>query len=112
LPEKLFLGVDGGQSATKAAIGDATGRVLGLGAAGPCNHVDAAEGRAKLTRAITESLAGALAQAGLLHQSIRFEAACCGMSGGPEDKERILGEILSAERLEVVTDAHIALTGA
>lgn len=107
-----FLGIDGGQTATKTVIGDDTGQVLGQGLAGPCNHVGKAEGRAKLTRAITESLSEALGDAGLLGQEIRFEAACCGMSGGPDDKEQILRELLPADRVEVVTDAHIALTGA
>lgn len=108
----LFLGIDGGQTATKAAIGDDSGRVLGLGLAGPCNHVAASVGRAKLTDAITKSLSEALAAAGLLGQEIRFDAACCGMSGGPDDKDAILREVLPADRVEVVTDAHIALTGA
>ncbi len=112
MTQKLYLGVDGGQSATKAAIGDEAGRVLGVGLAGPCNHVGAAEGRAKLTSAITESLAKALRAAGLPAQGVRFEAACCGMSGGPDDKEQLLRELLPADRVEVVTDAHIALTGA
>ena len=44
---KLFLGVDGGQSGTTAVIGDETGRVLGAGEAGPCNHAAAGEGRAQ-----------------------------------------------------------------
>ena len=34
------------------------------------------------------------------------------MSGGPEDKREILGELLSTDQLEVVTDAQIALWGA
>ncbi|MBI1356515.1 MAG: ATPase [Acidobacteria bacterium] len=109
---RLFLGIDGGQSGTEAVIGDATGRILGRGSAGPCNHVGAAEGRGKLTRAVTGSLAQALAAADLLSNSLRFEAACCGMSGGPDDKREILAELLPADRLEVTTDAHIALTGA
>ena len=109
---RLFLGIDGGQSGTEAVIGDASGRILGRGSAGPCNHVGAAEGRAKLTRAVTESLGAALAAAGLNGEGIQLEAACCGMSGGPDDKREILAELLPAGRLEVVTDAHIALTGA
>jgi N-acetylglucosamine kinase-like BadF-type ATPase len=109
---KYFLGVDGGQSGTTAVIGDETGQVLGVGEAGPCNHAGAAEGRAKLERAVTASLATACADAKLDSGSIRFAAACFGMSGGPDDKREILGGILRAERLIVTTDAEIALAGA
>ena len=62
---EYFLGVDGGQSSTTAVIGDETGRVVGVGYGGPCNHVGAAEGRAKLVGAIQSSLREACAQAGL-----------------------------------------------
>jgi N-acetylglucosamine kinase-like BadF-type ATPase len=109
---KLFLGVDGGQSGTAAVIGDETGRVLGAGEAGPCNHAAAGEGRAKLERAVTGSLRGACAQAGLDPAQVEFEAACFGMSGGPEDKQDILAGILRARRLIVTNDAVIALAGA
>ena len=109
---QLFLGVDGGQSSTKALVGDETGRVLGSGTGGPCNHVEAAEGRGKLTRAVRESVAAACAQARLDLQRVRFEAACFGMSGGPADKEAILAEILPAGKLIVTHDALIALSGA
>jgi N-acetylglucosamine kinase-like BadF-type ATPase len=109
---KLYLGVDGGQSATAAVIGDETGRILGTGEAGPCNHAAAGEGRAKVERAVTGSLAGACAQAGLDARTISFEAACFGMSGGPEDKQEILAGILRTRRLIVTDDAVIALAGA
>ncbi len=109
---KLYLGVDGGQSGTTAVIGDETGRILGTGEAGPCNHAAAAEGRAKLERAVTGSLAAACQEAGLDPATVRFEAACFGMSGGPDDKEEILAGIIRAEKLSVTTDAVIALAGA
>ncbi|MGP8244226.1 MAG: N-acetylglucosamine kinase [Bryobacteraceae bacterium] len=109
---KLFLGIDGGQSGTAALIGDETGRVLGHGEAGPCNHAAAAEGRAKLERAISDSVAWACAQAGLDPGEVEFEAACCGMSGGPDDKEAILARLLRVRKLVVTTDAAIALAGA
>ena len=109
---KYFLGVDGGQSGTTALIGDETGRVLGMGEAGPCNHAGAAEGRAKLERAVTASVSVACAAAKLDAESIRFVAACFGMSGGPDDKREILAAILRADRLIVTTDAEIALAGA
>ncbi len=107
-----FLGVDGGQSSTTALIGDAEGRVLGMGRGGPCNHVGVAEGRDKFIRAIEESLGAACAQAGLDRTTIQFHSACLGFSGGPADKAAILREILSAEQMLVTHDALIALSGA
>lgn len=109
---KLYLGVDGGQSGTTAVIGDETGRILGTGEAGPCNHAAAAEGRAKLERAVTGSLAAACGEAGLDPATIQFASACFGMSGGPDDKEQILARIIRTEKLLVTTDAVIALAGA
>jgi len=109
---RLFLGVDGGQSSTTALIGDERGRILGRGIGGPCNHAAAAEGRAKLDRAVSESLAAACQEAGLDPRTVRFAAACFGMSGGPEDKETILAAVLRADRLIVTHDAAIALAGA
>src|SRR6476469_8623828 len=98
---KLFLGVDGGQSGTKAIIGDETGRILGAGEAGPCNHAAAGEGRAKLERAVTGSVGAACAHAGLDAGTVEFEAACFGMSGGPDDKREILAASLRTGNLVV-----------
>jgi N-acetylglucosamine kinase-like BadF-type ATPase len=109
---RLFLGVDGGQSGTKAVIGDETGRILGAGEAGPCNHAAAGEGRAKLESAVNGSVAAACRQAGLDPAESRFEAACFGMSGGPDDKRGILAATLRTDRLSVTDDAVIALAGA
>jgi N-acetylglucosamine kinase-like BadF-type ATPase len=109
---RLFLGVDGGQTGTTALIGDKHGRVLGSGSGGPCNHAGAAEGRQKLVRAVQDSVAAACAQAGLQAKALKFAAACFGMSGGPEDKEAILREILPAGVVVVTDDAVIALAGA
>jgi N-acetylglucosamine kinase-like BadF-type ATPase len=108
----LFLGVDGGKSSTKAIIGDETGRVVGTGVGGPCNHVAEAEGRDRLARAVTECVALACAQAGIDASHVQFEAACFGMSGGPADKQGILAEILRAKKLIVTHDMLIALSGA
>lgn len=109
---RLYLGVDGGQSATKVAVGDDAGRVLGRGVAGPCNHVGAERGREKLEMAVTVAVSEALEQAGLPYRRpFHFRSACCGMSGGPADKAKILRELLGAEKLEVTTDAHVALSG-
>jgi N-acetylglucosamine kinase-like BadF-type ATPase len=109
---KLFLGVDGGQSSTTALIGDEHGNILGKGVGGPCNHATAAEGRAKLERAVSASLTAACAEAKLDPATIHFAAACFGMSGGPDDKQAILAALLRADRLVVTHDAAIALSGA
>jgi N-acetylglucosamine kinase-like BadF-type ATPase len=109
---KFFLGVDGGQSGTTALVGDETGRVIGEGEAGPCNHATSAEGRARLESAIGGSVAAACAAAGLDFAAIRFEAACFGLSGGPADKREILRGLIRAGAMVFVTDADVALTGA
>ena len=108
----LFLGVDGGQSGTKAVIGDEHGRLIGAGEAGPCNHAAAGEGRAKLERAVKDSVGAACRQAGLDPETVLFKAACFGMSGGPDDKREILAAALRVEHLTVTNDAVIALAGA
>jgi N-acetylglucosamine kinase-like BadF-type ATPase len=108
----LFLGVDGGQSGTTALIGDETGRILGEGEAGPCNHATVAEGRARLESAVRLSVARACEKAGIHPDTVEFEAACFGMSGGPDDKQEILAGILRARLLLVTTDAATALAGA
>jgi len=111
---RLYLGIDGGQSSTTALIGektgDETGRVLGIGRAGPCNHAAAGEGRRKFIAAITDSVQEAAKAAGVNHPS--FEAACLGLSGGPDDKEALAKETIRAERYLITHDAHIALAGA
>lgn len=109
---KYFLGVDGGQSSTTALIGDETGRVIGYGRGGPCNHVQASEGRAKFINAMEGCLVVALNEAGLHRNEVRFRTACLGFSGGPADKEAILHEILPADNIIVTHDGLIALSGA
>jgi N-acetylglucosamine kinase-like BadF-type ATPase len=109
---RYFLGVDGGQSKTTAVIGDENGRVLASGRGGPCNHAGAPEGRAKFIDAIGTSIGAACSEAGVDAATVRFASACLGLSGGPADKQAILGQVLAADRMLVTDDATIALTGA
>lgn len=110
---RYYLGVDGGKSSTTALIGDAEGRAIGYGHGGPCNHVEeAVEGRAKFIAAIRGCVAAACAEARLDFETVRFDSACLGFSGGPVDKEPILCELLRADRMTVTHDALIALAGA
>ena len=109
---KLFLGVDGGKSTTLALIGDEAGRVVGTGSAGPSNHAAGEEGRIRFVRAIEESISEACRQVGVDFRDVRFEAACLGFSGGPEDKRTLVEERVRATRLAITTDAVVALAGA
>ena len=110
---ELFLGVDGGQSHTEAVIADRRGNVLARGAGGASNHAEIPGGRERLQSAITDSVGGALQNAGFasLAETI-FASAHFGMTGGAIYKEEIIRRIVSAEILTVGHDAPTALFGA
>jgi N-acetylglucosamine kinase-like BadF-type ATPase len=107
---RAFLGIDGGQSSTTAIIGDHTGKVVGVGRSGPCNHVKGPGGRTKFLDAIGTCIRAAKQQAGL--DDVEFESCCAGFSGGPADKEELLGELIRSRATVTTTDAVIALSGA
>jgi N-acetylglucosamine kinase-like BadF-type ATPase len=111
---KFFLGVDGGQSSTTAMIGDESGKTVGWATSGPCNHVAAAEARAKFLRVMRECISQAAHRAGLepIDARFPFEAACLGMSGGTADKSELLHELLLSDRIQITDDPDIALAGA
>jgi N-acetylglucosamine kinase-like BadF-type ATPase len=109
---QFFIGIDGGQSSTTVLIAREDGRVVGTGRGGPCNHVSGPEAAAKFQRVMRACIAEACASAGLDPETARFEAAHCGMSGGPHDKAALLSRILRANRIGFSTDGEIALSGA
>jgi N-acetylglucosamine kinase-like BadF-type ATPase len=111
---KYFLGVDGGQSGTTALIANEHGHIVGWATSGPCNHVAASEARARFLHVMGECLlrAASLGHLGRVDGRWPFEAACLGMSGGPEDKAGLIAELVDTPRLQVTHDAMIALAGA
>ena len=109
---RLFLGIDGGQSTTTAVIGDDSGRILGSGRGGPCNHVGSDEGWKKFSTAVGGCLHVACEQAALDLASVSFERVCAGFSGGPGDKIEYLKQLVRANDYDTTTDAVIALAGA
>ena len=108
---KYFLGLDGGQSRTTALIGDENGRVIGVGRGGPCNHVPPGAARTKFTLTIGGCVKQAREAAGLA-EDIAYETACYGFSGGPADKDAVVGRMFQAGKRLVTHDAYIALCGA
>jgi N-acetylglucosamine kinase-like BadF-type ATPase len=108
----FYLGIDGGQSSTTALIADETGRVIGSGRGGPCNHITGLEAREKFRRVVGDCLSRACAQASLHLETIQFASTCCGFSGGAADKEQYTRELIRSELFKITHDAEIALTGA
>ncbi|MBV9670050.1 MAG: hypothetical protein JOZ43_03755, partial [Acidobacteriales bacterium] len=109
---RLYLGIDGGQSSTKALIAKESGRIIGHGRAGPCNHVRTCQGRAKFFEAVSGSVNAACNQAGIDASTVTFAAVCLGFSGGPEDKEAHSRELIRSTKYKITHDAEIALSGA
>jgi len=108
----LYLGVDGGQTTTKAVIGDSSGRILGTGFGGQSNHVKGPEGRTRLIEAITSSVSEACRNAGVAPEAAEFDAACLGFTGGIDGKQEILSTLLKCRKLIVTDDLTIALSAA
>jgi N-acetylglucosamine kinase-like BadF-type ATPase len=106
----LFAGIDGGQSSTQAMIGDERGRILGRGAAGPCDEIGQAAESTRLADALHAALHDACRSAGL-SQGTQFAAIVAAISGY---EGRIYGaapQLLSANVL-IVHDALAAHAGA
>lgn len=105
----LYLGVDGGGSGCRAVVGDAEGRVLGRGEAGPANIWTAFEpARANVLAASAAALtdAGLSDRAGDLH-------AVLGVAGAnmPAAAMRLQQELPFA-RIRVESDVVTAVRGA
>jgi N-acetylglucosamine kinase-like BadF-type ATPase len=106
----LFLGIDGGQTGTQAVLLDGEGRVLGLGAAGPSNHVEMPGGRERLRAAVLDSANGALAAARLgTVADVTFTAVYCAMTGEADYKTEIVTPLFRADVVRVEHDAPAAL---
>lgn len=108
-----FLGIDGGGTKTQAIITDANFKIIGEGKSGASNpiRVGFKEAADNVLLATNE----ALEDAGLKMSDIT--AACAGIAGiSPPIHYRAmkdaLDRTLDLERLELVTDARAALTGA
>ncbi|HET7815575.1 MAG TPA: BadF/BadG/BcrA/BcrD ATPase family protein [Candidatus Baltobacteraceae bacterium] len=107
---RLFLGLDGGQSSTQAALADETGRILGRGSAGPADEVNQGPDSTRLRDALEGALAAALAAAGLPPET-ELRAAVAGISGY---EGRIYGQPprIRAGDVTLVHDTRIAHAGA
>ncbi len=83
---RLFLGIDGGGSHTRAWLADETGTCLGVGLAAGSNPVDPSIGLSGTRAAIEEAVNDTFAKAGL--ERCPAEAAFLGIAGVSDEAER------------------------
>ncbi len=106
----LVLGMDGGQTSTTAAVCELSGRLLGVGRAGPANHVWEPWGVRRARRAVKGGAAEALKAARLPRHTI-LDAAFLGITGAKADRrtERAVRNCVRAKRLRIANDDVNAL---
>lgn len=109
----LFLGIDGGGTGCRAAVADASGRILGKGHAGPANIAsDLATARTNILAATTMALADALG-AVEASKALPDLSAGLGLAGAnAAGAAQALRKALPFARLRVETDAIAAVKGA
>lgn len=107
---EFTIGIDGGGSSCRAAVTDATGRILGRGTAGPSNILSDLDNS---LLNIVASAKNALSDAGLSPETVSSVAAVIGVAGANVgDYAERIERALPFARRRVVTDATTALQGA
>jgi N-acetylglucosamine kinase-like BadF-type ATPase len=110
---RLFLGVDGGQTATQAIVADESGTILAQSSGGPSDHTEEPGGPERLERVVLATIREALTAINITKSEEQtFASACFGMTGETDIKTRILKRIVRTEHLSVVHDSVNALAGA
>jgi N-acetylglucosamine kinase-like BadF-type ATPase len=110
---RLFLGVDGGQTATQTVLADESGTILAQSTGGPSNHTEEPGGPERLERVVLATIRDALAEINITNPGKQtFVSACFGMTGETDIKTKILKRIVRTEHLSVVHDSVNALAGA
>ncbi|MDQ6931614.1 MAG: hypothetical protein M3160_00395 [Candidatus Eremiobacteraeota bacterium] len=107
---KLYAGIDGGQSSTVAVVGDESGKILGKGDCGPCDHVDEPLDSSRLHDALNGALERAAENANL-DADVQYCAIVAGISG-LSDGTPSPTVSLPAREVRLMHDAPIAWEGA
>jgi glucosamine kinase len=106
----LYLGIDGGGTGCRAAVADASGRVLGQGVAGPANIASDLSGARDSILAATEA---ALSEAGCADVPLPALHVGMGLAGAnAQGASADLRRSLPFARLRIETDAVAAAMGA
>lgn len=103
----LFLAVDGGQSGTVAVVATADGTIVGVGRGGPIRHHEEHDSEGFVRNALRAAVTQAMRSA-----PDRGEVATCclAMTGSGAIAERVIREIVEAERYVMLeSDTYAAL---
>jgi N-acetylglucosamine kinase-like BadF-type ATPase len=106
--QRLIIGVDGGQTKTLTLLMDETGRILGAGVAGPCNHIHEPGGLERQYKALQASWERAFASAGLSPR--RVAVAYLGLTGS--GNEAVARSVYETDQVLLKGDTITALAGA
>jgi glucosamine kinase len=111
MAERLFLGIDGGGTTSRARLTDAEGRVLGEGRAGSSNLI---LGMVVATEAVLLAARDAIAAAGLSDHRMGDISAGLGLAGAnvPSLAETLLNVRFPFASVALASDAEIACLGA
>jgi glucosamine kinase len=111
MAERLFLGIDGGGTTSRARLTDADGRLLGEGRAGSSNLV---LGMVVATEAVLLAAREAIAAAGLSESRMSDIVAGLGLAGAnvPPLAETLLNVRFPFASVALASDAVIACLGA
>lgn len=107
---KFIIGIDGGGTGCRAAIADASGKILGIGKSGPANIMTDMDSSVISILTATDA---ALSEANLPAKSYSQITACLGLAGANvSGVAEQLQQALPFARSSVVSDGIIALQGA
>lgn len=116
MTKSLSIGVDGGQSGTRAVVADQSGKVLAFGSGPACEHITAPNGYERNQAAIHGAINDALQNAEAKPEQI--VAVGMGLTSAPRELdaqptfEKIVREIAQPEHIWIDHDAATNLAGA
>ena len=116
MTEQLYIGVDGGQSGTRAVVANDAGRVLAMGTGPACDHITAPRGYERNRAAIHGAINDALEKSGA--DAKQIIAVGMGLTSAPRELnaqptfEKIVREIADPDHIWIDHDAATNLAGA
>ena len=116
MTEDLYIGLDGGQSGTRAVLADAEGTIRAFGRGPACDHITAPRGYESNKAAIHGAISDALGKAGAKAEQIA--GVGMGLTSAPRELnaqptfEQIVHEIAAPGHIWIDHDAASNLAGA